>query len=154
MVDKGNGEFLYPIDFSKLSRGDKIGIKELEKAFGFKEGTPEYAFKSMGLKIQIQAYFMRDRGDLPSIEFDHGVLCVLTHEEQDAYVQRQLSASVRKFSRAHREDQYTDESYLSASNREKRRQRLATNGWKLLMLKKKKPPALADEQKKLTERKG
>lgn len=139
-----DNSFPFPLDFSALNRGDAIAPETIERVYGVKRDTAEFAFKAMHLKKQIQTYFLMHRSDLPSVVSDHGFLRILTHVEQNEYVASEQQRNIRAFIRRNAEDLYIQERELSEEDQEKRRRRLLVNAWKIAQLRKHEVPKITN----------
>jgi len=132
----------HPIDFDALERGMVVPSEQIERVYGHFYGTMKYAFDVMTLKKMIQDHFRDVKNDTVSVVETRGSLRILSHKEQDEYVQTDKGRAVARFIRRHREDLGTDERFLTEEAKAARDKRLLLDSWKVQQLRKRKPPML------------
>jgi len=134
----------FPIDFSKLRRGDVISRQQVSSIWGNAYGTAKFQLDCLRLSKMIRDYFADIHGDFVSITVRSGSIFILDHKVQDEDVQVGKRAAIARYLRRHREDMGTDASKLTPVQRSARERRLLVDSWKVQQLTKRRHPRLGE----------
>lgn len=89
----------YPLVTDHLTKGSRITVDEIERAFGVKRGTDEYRFKMLRARAYVEQR-LSDRGELVTLISEGYDIVILTDEEASAYNARRFETSRRAGERA------------------------------------------------------
>lgn len=117
----------YPIETAQLRKGDVIGVAEIERAFGVKNGTDRYNLALLRIGAYVTQRFV-DRGEVVTVICDRGTLRILTDPEASEYNAERFWAQVRGAGRAHVRQLGVDRSRLDEHERTVHDRSLVTQG--------------------------
>jgi hypothetical protein len=108
----------YPFDTDSLEKGGRIPARDIEDAYGVRQGTAEYSFAMLRAKDYIARSVLDKRGEVWTIVERDGELRILTDSEAAKENERTILLKMRSVARAHHRALNVDRAQLTEEERD------------------------------------